>query len=82
MVATDAKLSHAELRRLAIMAQDGIAMAVRPAHTPMDGDTLFALSTEAKPVSNPRTVALAELGGAAARVVARALSRGVYEAGK
>lgn len=80
VIATDAKLTHAELRRLAIMAQDGIALAVRPSHTPMDGDTLFAISTEAKPVSDPRVVTLSELGAAAARCVARALSCGVYEA--
>ncbi len=78
VVATDAKLTHAELRRLAIMAQDGIALAVRPSHTPMDGDTLFALSTENIPIDTPRVVALSELGAAAARCVARALSRGIY----
>jgi L-aminopeptidase/D-esterase-like protein len=78
VVATDATLTHAELRRLAVMAQDGIAMAVRPSHTPMDGDTLFAISTEDKPIEAPRVVTLSELGGAAARCVARALSRGVY----
>ena len=80
VVATDAKLSHAELRRLAIMAQDGIAIAVRPSHTPMDGDTLFALSTENKPLAGSRPAVLSELGAAAARCVARALARGVYEA--
>ncbi len=78
VVATDAKLTHAELRRLAIMAQDGIAMAVRPAHTPMDGDTLFAISTEAVTIDEPRVVALSKLGAASARCVARALARGVY----
>jgi len=78
VVATDAKLTHAELRRLAIMAQDGIALAVRPSHTPMDGDTLFALSTESTLIDEARIVALSELGAAAARCVARALSRGIY----
>lgn len=78
VVATDAKLSHAELRRFAIMAQDGIALAVRPSHTPMDGDTLFAISTENKPIDSPRVVSLSELGAAAARCVARALSKGIY----
>lgn len=78
VVATDAKLTHAELRRLAIMAQDGIAQAVRPSHTPMDGDTLFAVSTENIDVEAARVIALSELGAAAARCVARALSRGVY----
>jgi len=79
-VATNAKLSRRELKRVAMMAQDGIAMAVQPAHTPMDGDTLFALSVGDKPCDSP--VGLAEIGAAAARCVARALSRGVYEASK
>ena len=60
------------------MAQDGIAMAVQPSHTPLDGDTIFALSTGNMTCEGP--VALAELGAAAARCVARALMRGVHEA--
>ena len=72
---TDAALSQKQLKRLAIMAQDGITMAVQPAHTPLDGDTIFALSVGGKPCASP--VQLAELGGAAARAVARALTRGV-----
>jgi D-aminopeptidase len=79
-VAVSAKLSRRELKRVAIMAQDGIAMAVQPAHTPMDGDTLFALSVGDEPCNSP--VKLAEIGAAAARCVARALSRGVHEASK
>lgn len=75
-IITDAKLSQKQLKRLAIMAQDGIAMAVQPAHTPLDGDTLFALSVGEKSCESP--VALAELGAAAARAVARALMRGVW----
>lgn len=74
-VITDAGLSQKELKRLAIMAQDGIPMAVQPAHTPLDGDTVFALSTGDTFCKTP--VALAELGAAAARCVARALMRGV-----
>jgi len=74
-VMTDAALSQKELRRLAIMAQDGIAMAVQPAHTPLDGDTIFALSIGDKPCT--RAIDLAALGAAAARAVARALTRGV-----
>lgn len=77
-VATSAKLSQKQLRRLAIMAQDGIAMAVHPSHTPLDGDTIFALSTGDVPCDSP--VDLAELGAAAARCVARALMRGVVKA--
>ena len=79
-VAIDAALTQKQLKRLAIMAQDGIAMAVQPSHTPLDGDTIFALSTGDKPCESP--VALAELGAAAARCVARALMRGVFEAAK
>lgn len=80
VVATNAALNHKQLSRLAIMAQDGIAMAVAPAHTPLDGDTIFALSTGDMPCENP--VALSALGAAAARVVARALTLGVYHAHK
>lgn len=78
VVATDAGLSQKDLKRLAIMAQDGIAMAVQPAHTPLDGDTIFSLSTGDKSCASPAI--LAELGAASARCVARALSRGIYEA--
>lgn len=78
VVAVGAALSPKALNRVAIMAQDGIAMAVAPAHTPLDGDTIFALATGETPVDNPVTVA--EIGAAAARCVARALSIGVYAA--
>ncbi len=75
---TDAALSQKQLKRLAMMGQDGIAMAVQPAHTPLDGDTLFALSTGDVVRNSP--VELAEIGAAGARCVARALMRGVYHA--
>lgn len=74
-VMTNANLTQKQLKRLAIMGQDGIPMAVQPAHTPLDGDTIFALSLGDIPCESP--VALAELGAAAAQVVARALTRGV-----
>jgi len=77
-VAVNAALTQKQLKRIAIMAQDGIAMSVQPSHTPLDGDTIFALSTGDKACESP--VALAELGAAAARCVARALMRGVFEA--
>lgn len=77
-VAVNAALTPKQLNRLAMMAQDGIAMAVAPAHTPLDGDTIFALSTAGNPVTSP--VDLSALGAAAARCVARALSRGIYYA--
>ena len=77
-VLTDAALSQKQLKRLAIMAQDGLAMAVQPSHTPLDGDTIFALSLGDKSCEAP--VGLAELGAAAARAAARALTRGVLAA--
>ena len=77
VVAVDADLTQKQLKRIAIMAQDGIAMAVQPSHTPLDGDTIFAIATGGKLCTGP--VELAELGAAAARCVARSLSRAVYE---
>jgi L-aminopeptidase/D-esterase-like protein len=79
VVATDAALSKTQTARLAVMAQDGIARAIRPAHTPLDGDTVFALATGRRPLTDPHTD-LARLGGLAADCVARAIARGVYEA--
>ena len=77
-IMTDAKLSQKQLKRLAIMAQDGLAIAVQPSHTPLDGDTIFALSLGGKPCERP--VDLADLGTAAARATARALTRGLLAA--
>jgi L-aminopeptidase/D-esterase-like protein len=45
VVATNATLSKAQAKRLAISAHDGLARSIRPAHTTLDGDTLFALAT-------------------------------------
>jgi len=79
VVATDAVLNHEDLQRLAMMSQDGYARAIRPVHTPFDGDTLFAISTEAVPVAQ-EPVTLLRLGTIAADVVARAIMRGVFHA--
>lgn len=79
LVATNATLTKPQAKRLAIMADDGLARAVRPAHAPMDGDTVFAVATLEKPLGDP-LVALTELGAAAADCLARAIARGVYEA--
>src|SRR5262245_5799611 len=79
VVATDAELTKTQARRLAIMAQDGLARAIRPVHTPLDGDVVFAAATGARPLGDP-IIALAELGAVAADVLARAVARGVYEA--
>ena len=79
LVATDASLTKPQALRLAIMAHDGLARAVLPAHAPMDGDTIFAAATCARPLNDgPRE--LTELGHAATLVMARAIARGVYEA--
>ena len=79
VVATDAALSKAQAGRIAIMAQDGFARAVRPVHTPFDGDTVFVLSTGARPLADPLGD-VAKLGMLAADCTARAIARGVYEA--
>ena len=79
VVATDARLSKAQAKRLAVMAQDGLARAIHPVHTPLDGDLVFAASTGARPLADP-VLDLMRLGTAATHVVARAIARGVYEA--
>jgi L-aminopeptidase/D-esterase-like protein len=78
VVATDAPLDKAGCRRLAIMAQDGLAQAIRPAHTPFDGDIVFALSTGAGGALDPSR--LARLGAAAASCLARAVMRALVAA--
>jgi len=80
VVATDAKLSRDQAVRLAAMAHDGFARAIRPVHTPLDGDTVFALSTGRVALKDP-LADLARIGMAAADCTARAIARGVYEAG-
>jgi L-aminopeptidase/D-esterase-like protein len=79
LVATDAVLTKPQATRLAIMAHDGLARAVLPAHAPFDGDTIFAAATGLRPLEEPMQE-LTELGHAAILVMARAIARGVYEA--
>jgi L-aminopeptidase/D-esterase-like protein len=79
-IVTNAALSKGELKRLAVMAQTGFARAIHPVHTPMDGDIVFALSTGERPLAIP-LFDLTELGALAAHTLARAVARGVYEAG-
>jgi len=76
VVATDAALSKSDCCRLAVMAQAGLTRAIRPAHTPVDGDTMFALATGAK----EQPADLLRLGSLAARAVERAILRAVSEA--
>ena len=79
VVATDARLTKAQCKRLAVMAQTGLSRAIYPVHTPLDGDVVFAAAMGAKPLRDP-VFSLSELGMLAANVLARALARGVYEA--
>jgi D-aminopeptidase len=79
LVATDARLTKAECKRLAIMANDGLGRALRPVHAPSDGDTVFAAAT-AKVATAMDPMLLTEIGAAAADCLARAVARGVYEA--
>ncbi|HEX2892174.1 P1 family peptidase [Vineibacter terrae] len=79
VVATNAGLDKATCRRLAVMAQDGLARAIRPVHTPQDGDSVFALATGrlGRPLD---AMAIGELGTLAADCLARAVARAVYHA--
>jgi D-aminopeptidase len=79
VVATDAALTKAQARRVAIMAQDGMARALRPVHTPLDGDIVFVGATDVRPLTD-KIFSVSELGSLAADVVARAIGRGVFEA--
>lgn len=79
VVATDAALSKAQAKRLAVTAQDGLARAIYPVHTPLDGDVVFAVATGRVPLADP-VVDLARLGAAAADVLARAVAIGVHSA--
>jgi L-aminopeptidase/D-esterase-like protein len=78
LVVTDAILSKAQAKRLAMIAQTGFARAIYPVHAPLDGDVLFAAATCEKPIEP--LVELTELGMVAANVVARAIASGVYSA--
>ncbi len=82
VVACTAALSTVECKRIAMMAHDGIARAVRPAHTPFDGDTLFALASGRVAIADGerRAAQVARIGSAAADCVARAVARGVHYA--
>jgi D-aminopeptidase len=79
LIATDATLTKAQCKRLAVVAHDGLARAIYPVHTPLDGDIVFAASTTKRPLADP-IYGFAELGALAANVLARAVARAVYEA--
>ena len=79
VVATDATLTKAQAKRLAVMAQTGLARSIYPVHTPLDGDVVFAAATGRKPLADP-LLGLSELGTSAANAVARAVARAVFAA--
>ncbi len=75
VIATNAKLTKAQATKVAQMAQDGLARTIRPAHTMLDGDTIFALST------GNRKADVTSVGAFAAEVMAQAIIRAVKMAG-
>ena len=82
VVACNAHLSTAECKRVAMMAHDGIARAIRPTHTPFDGDTVFAVASGGIELSRDslRAAHLARIGSAAADCMSRAIARAVHHA--
>jgi D-aminopeptidase len=79
IVATDAELTKAQAKRLAVMAHDGMARALRPAHAALDGDLVFAAAT-ARASRPPAIRDLTEIGLCAADCLARAIARAIYAA--
>ncbi len=87
VIATDAVLTKPQAQKVAQMAQDGLARAIRPAHTMFDGDTIFCLATDKHQLPDtegyfvaPQAQALNEIGRAAADCLTRAIIRGIVEA--
>jgi L-aminopeptidase/D-esterase-like protein len=79
VVATDAILTKAQAKRVAVMAQAGMSRAIYPVHGPLDGDVLFSASTGRRPLPEG-TFSLTAIGTLAANVVARAIARAVFSA--
>lgn len=79
VIATDAVLTKAAAKRLAIAAHDGFARAIWPTHTPMDGDLVFALATGKKTIV-PDSNAAVEFHAAASATMARAIARAIHAA--
>jgi D-aminopeptidase len=77
IVATDAALTKAQAQRMAVAAHDGMARALVPSHTPLDGDLVFAVSTAARPMPEAHTDTF-QIGHAAATCLARAIARAVH----
>jgi L-aminopeptidase/D-esterase-like protein len=80
VVATNTALTPADCKRVAQMASAGLARAIRPVFAPFDGDVVFALSTGAFPLAQPKALAVTQIGALAADCLARAVARGVFAA--
>ncbi|MDX2451428.1 P1 family peptidase [Desulfosarcina sp.] len=87
VVATDAVLTKPQAKKIAMMAHDGMARAIRPAHTMFDGDIVYCLATAKQPLPEksslftaPVAQTINELGHAAADCLARAIIRGILDA--
>jgi len=87
IIATDAVLTKAQAQKIAQMAHDGMARAIRPAHTMFDGDTIFCMATNKKDLPDtpgffaaPKAMVLIDLGSAAADCMTRAIIRAIFAA--
>ena len=78
IVATDAPLTKPQCHRMAVASHDGIARAIVPAHTPLDGDLVFGVATGTDGIVDIET--LTNLSAAAATCLSRAIARGIYAA--
>ena len=78
VIVTDAVLTKPQAKRLAVIAQTGMARAIYPVHAPLDGDLVFAAATCAKPIDP--LFGVTELGMVAANTLSRAIARGVHAA--
>jgi len=79
-IATNAQLTRAQARRVAMMAHDGLARCIRPIHCPFDGDSLFIISTAPDTGTGSDATTITEIGTIAADLVARAVRRAVFGA--
>lgn len=80
VVAVNVALTQAEACRVAIMAQDGYARAIRPVHGPTDGDVVFVLAGSGPPCGGP--LHLTRIGSIAADCIARSVARAIFEAAR
>lgn len=77
IVATDATLTKAQTQRMAVAAHDGMARALVPSHSPLDGDLVFSVATGGRPLPDPLTD-MFQIGHAAGICLARAIARAIW----